>query len=92
MKFSEFLYKSHSEHGKEPSSKRFWGGVMIGCSQIILIAATVLSFIHGDGITNVIKDLIEMDIVVGATLLGLTSVTRIFDNQTITANGPEQEE
>ena len=87
MTFLDFLYKAHCEQGTNPSSKRLWGAVMLSCSQLILIVATTLSFISGDGITSIIKDLIEMDIVVGATLLGLTSVTRVFNNNSITSNG-----
>ncbi len=51
---------------------------MVCCSQIILIVATILSFIAGTGITDVIKDLIQLDIIVGSSLIGLTSITRMF--------------
>jgi hypothetical protein len=90
MSIKDFIYKSHCE-GDNPSSKRLYGGVMIICSQLILIVATVLSFINGSGITSTIKDLIEIDIIVGSTLLGLTTVSRIFkDGSSISSNKTEQ--
>ncbi len=73
----KFLEEAHCEN-HVPSSKRLWGAIMVLCSQIILIAATILSFIAGTGITDVIKDLIQLDIIVGSSLIGLTSITRMF--------------
>lgn len=88
---NSFIWKAHCE-GNVPSSKRLWGGVMVGCSQLILIAATVLSFIAGAGITEVLKDLIELDIIVGSSLIGLTSVTRMFGDKSITASNTNTQE
>ena len=88
---NNFIYEAHCEDGV-PSSKRLWGGIMVGCSQIILIAATILSFVAGTGITETIKDLIEMDIVVGSSLIGLTTVTRIFGDRSISASNKPSEE
>lgn len=90
MSFTSFLYQSHCE-GNIPSSKRIYGGFMILCSQIIIIIATILSFIHGNGITSTLKDLIEMDIIVGSTLIGLTTVSRIFkDGSSVSTNQTKQ--
>ena len=83
MSFKNFINEAHCEN-HIPSSKRFWGGMMIACSQICIMVAAVLSFIKGQGITEVIKDLIEMDIIVGASLLGLNTITRAFGNSSIT--------
>lgn len=92
MKFLEYFRLAHSEEGK-PSGKRFWGGIMVGFAQIILLAATILSFSTGGGLSSTIKDMWEMDVVVGSTLLGLNTVTRIFKNSTISAsdNNPQSE-
>ena len=90
MSLKDFIYKSHCE-GSNPSSKRLYGGLMIICSQLILIVATILSFINGAGITSTIKDLIEIDIIVGSTLLGLTTMSRIFkDGSSISSNKQDQ--
>ena len=78
MTFKEYIRLAHSD-GNVPSSKRFWGAAMIACSQICIIAASILSFIAGSGITTTLKDLIEVDIVVGATLLGLQTVSTMFN-------------
>lgn len=78
MSIKNFIYKSHCE-GDAPSSKRLYGGFMILCSQVILIVATILSFVNGTGITSTIKDLIEIDIIVGSSLIGLTTISRVFN-------------
>ena len=77
-----FIYRAHCQgEGAVPSSKRFWGAIMVGCSQLILIIAVTLSFIKGTGITLVLKSLIELNIITGSSLIGLTSVARIFDGR-----------
>lgn len=77
MTFNNYFCKAHSENDI-PSAKRFWGGVMIACSQVCIIIAATLSFIEGEGITSTIKDLIEVDIIVGASLIGLQTITRMI--------------
>lgn len=73
MRFLEFIKLAHCD-GDMPSSKRLWGAVMISASQICIIIASILSFVAGTGITETLKDLIEIDIIIGASLLGLQTL------------------
>lgn len=85
MAWKDYIYKVHCENGC-PSSKRLYGGLMIVCSQLILITATILSFIDGTGITTIIKELIETDIVIGSMLIGLNTITSVFKSGTSITN------
>ncbi len=73
MTFRKFINLAHCE-GDMPSSKRLWGAVMIAASQICIITASILSFVGGTGITETLKDLIEMNMIIGASLLGLQTL------------------
>lgn len=81
MNFSTFIRLAHCESGI-PSSKRLWGAVMIATSQLCIIIASILSFVKGTGITEVLKNLIEIDIITGAALLGLQTITNVVSSRT----------
>ncbi len=76
-----FLYSAHCEKGV-PSSKRFWGGIGFAICQLCIIAATVLSFIHTGELSGTVSSLIDFDLGISATLLGLSTITRMFQDKT----------
>lgn len=55
------------------SSKRVLGAIVLLACLIVVIVST-----HKEGITDNIKDLIEVLIITATTLLGITSVANIF--------------
>lgn len=77
MKDKGFLYSAHCENGV-PSSKRFWGGIGFAICQLCIIAATVLSFVHTGELSGMVSSLIDFDLGISATLLGLSTITRMF--------------
>lgn len=77
MNKGSFLYQSHCENGR-PSSKRLYGGIGWMTVQLCVIAATVLSLCLTQELSYIIKDLLEMDLIVSASLLGLSTITGIF--------------
>lgn len=90
--FKEYFQLAHCEKGS-PSSKRLWGGIGYAICQICLLVACVLSFISGDGITEVLKGLIEFDLSISAALLGLSTIAGAFGNGrniSINDNKPEE--
>lgn len=75
----EFFYQAHCERDS-PSSKRLYGGIAWVICQMCLVIACILSFINGDGITDVLKDMWEFDLITSAALLGLSTITGMFGN------------
>lgn len=72
-----FLYKAHCENGI-PSSKRFWGGVGYCIVQVCLVVTATLSLIKTGGLDSMVSNLIEFDLITSASLLGLSTITRVF--------------
>ena len=85
-----FIYQAHCSGGY-PSSKRFWGGIGFAICQLCIIAATVLSFIHTGELSGTVSSLIDFDLGISATLLGLASVTRMFGNNKTNIGKPNYE-
>lgn len=79
MNKNSFIYQAHSEKGV-PSSKRLWGGIGYGTFQICVVAATILSLIITKELSSYVKDLLEVDLITSAALLGLSSITGAFGN------------
>lgn len=77
MKFSEFMRLAHSESGA-PSSKRLYGAIIVVTVQLCIMAAVVLAFVNHFELSIILKELLEVDLITGASLLGLNSVTKIF--------------
>jgi len=80
MTFREFMRLAHSENGA-PSSKRIYGGIAVVAVQLCLMAAVVLAFVNHAELSTVLKELLEVDLITGASLLGLNSVTKIFEKK-----------
>lgn len=81
MKKDSFLYKAlcESVNGVSyPSSKRLAGFIGWCAVQIIILAGVVLSYIKTQTLSEGLIGLIDFDMVTSATLLGLSSITRIF--------------
>ena len=74
---SSFWYLAHCESGV-PSSKRLWGGIGFGICQACILTATILSFIHTGEMSSTVSSLIDFDLGISATLLGLSTITRMF--------------
>lgn len=72
-----FLYLAHCESGI-PSSKRFWGGIGYCVCQLCILAATILCFVKTGELNSTVSSLIDFDLGISATLLGLSTITRAF--------------
>ena len=90
MEEKGFIYQAHCSGGY-PSSKRFWGGIGFAICQLCIIAATILSFIHTDGLSGTVSSLIDFDLGISATLLGLSTITRMFGNNKTSIGRPKDE-
>ena len=77
MNKDSFLYIAHCEENR-PSSKRLYGGIGWMTVQLCMVAATILSLCITQELSYIIKDLLEMDLIVSASLLGLSTITGIF--------------
>lgn len=89
---SSFWYLAHCESGV-PSSKRLWGGIGFGICQACILAATILSFVHTGEMSPTVSSLIDFDLGVSATLLGLSTLTRMFGgNKTVIGNNKTDNE
>ena len=86
---SSFWYLAHCESGV-PSSKRLWGGIGFCICQLCILAATILSFIHTGEMSPTVSSLIDFDLGISATLLGLSTLTRAFGGNKTTI-GKEKE-
>ena len=66
------------------SSKRILGG-------LVLVVCLVFVIVQGvqEGVTDNIKDLLEIFIITSTTLLGITSVTNIWKNKNNNGRGSE---
>jgi hypothetical protein len=80
---NKFLYEVHCEGGI-PSSKRFYGGIGFVTVQLCLIAATIISLIQTKELSGTIASLLDFDLATSAALLGLSTITRIFDKSKTT--------
>lgn len=72
-KWQQFWWNVFSEENGQPSSKRIVGGFMILCTQICLIVEFALH-----GASDIVKDLLELNLIIGASLLGLSNITSIW--------------
>lgn len=88
-KWQKFWWNVFSEDNGQPSSKRIIGGLMIVCTQICLIVEFTLH-----GASDIVKDLLELNLIIGASLLGLSNITSIWKGGKIAvgANPPKLEE
>lgn len=77
MNKKNFIYLAHCENG-EPSSKRLWGGIGYGTFQLCVLAATILSLVITKELSSYVKDLLEIDLITSAALLGLSTITGVF--------------
>lgn len=68
-----FFWKVFSENGKYPSSKRVVGAFII----VTAMVCTVIS-VCKEGMTDNIKDILEVEVITGGALLGVSSVTSIW--------------
>lgn len=86
-----FFYEAHCENGS-PSSKRLWGAVGFTTVQICLISATILSLYETGELSSGILSLLDFDLVTSASLIGLTTISRMFGgNRTNIGNKKENE-
>lgn len=74
-----FIYKAHCEKGI-PSSKRLWGAIGYLTFQISVLAATILSLCMTTTLSQTIKDLLEVDLITSASLLGISTIVGAFGN------------
>ena len=88
---NSFLYLAHCESGV-PSSKRLWGGIGFCICQLCILAATVLSFVHTGEMSGTVSSLIDFDLGISATLLGLSTLTRAFSGNKTTIGKKENAE
>lgn len=75
---NRFIYNAHCEGGI-PSSKRLYGGIGFITVQLCLITATIISLIQTKELSGTLTSLLDFDLATSAALLGLSTVTRIFD-------------
>lgn len=80
MSLKEFFIHVFSENGI-PSCKRIVGTFMI----VVVMVCTVLSIITS-GMTTQIQSIVELEIITAGTLLGLSSVTRIWNKSQLSSN------
>ena len=90
MTFSSFLKEMLSEVGPNGtshiSSKRVVGLLLVMVSLACIIYLTIK-----DGGTVVVENLIQTALVMGASLLGISSVTSIWKNGSISIGGEKNE-
>lgn len=80
MSLKEFFIQVFSEDGV-PSCKRIIGSFMI----VVIMICTVLSIINS-GMSIQVQSIIELEIITAGTLLGLSSVTRIWNKNQSSSN------
>lgn len=80
MTLKEFFIHVFSEDSV-PSCKRIVGTFMI----VVVMICTVLS-IATSGMTTQIQSIVELEIITAGTLLGLSSVTRIWNKTQSSSN------
>lgn len=80
MTLKEFFIHVFSEDGI-PSCKRIVGTFMI----VVVMICTVLSIVTS-GMTTQIQSIVELEIITAGTLLGLSSVTRIWNKTQSSSN------
>lgn len=73
-KWQKFWWEAFSENEEgKPSSKRIIGAIMVLCTQICLIIEFAL---HGS--STMVCNLFEFNLIIGASLLGLSNITAIW--------------
>jgi len=82
-----FLYKVFSEKGQYPSSKRVVGAFMIF---VIMVCTTIA--ICKEGMTHYNKDVIEVEVITAGALLGVSTVTRIWNKNSNNDDGRKSDE
>ena len=80
MTLKEFFIHVFSEDGI-PSCKRIVGTFMI----VVVMICTVLSIVTS-GMSTQIQSIVELEIITAGTLLGLSSVTRIWNKSQSSSN------
>lgn len=70
-----------SENG-ELSSKRVFGGLIVVCCMVAILVT-----VFKEGCTEAVKSLIDLSMVLGTSLLGLSTVTSIWKGPSATAGG-----
>jgi len=90
MDKNNFLYQAHCEHGK-PSVKLLYGGIGFMLIQICICTFVIVSIIRGDAPTGVFKDFFFFNLSISATLLGLTTLTNIFNGNKYSEPPKEKE-
>ena len=76
---NSFIYKAHCENDR-PSSKRLWGAIGYLTFQVSVLAATILSLCMTTTLSQTIKDLLEVDLITSASLLGISTIVGAFGN------------
>ena len=76
---NSFIYKAHCENNR-PSSKRLWGAIGYLTFQVSVLAATILSLYMTTTLSQTIKDLLEVDLITSASLLGISTIVGAFGN------------
>jgi hypothetical protein len=72
-KWQKFWWEVFSEDEGKPSSKRIIGAIMILCTQVCLIIEFAL---HGSN--SMVCDLFQVNLIIGASLLGISNITAIW--------------
>lgn len=67
----------HTDQNGDPSSKRVYGGVMVGCGSALLMTLGVLAIFRAPVAPDVAKDCAQTLLITGASLLGV-SVLEFF--------------
>ena len=83
MNKNNFLYQIHCEekNGKwYPSSKRFYGGIGFSICQLCILIATVLDLSLNHELSHVTSSLLDFDLAISASLIGLSTIVRSFGN------------
>ena len=74
---NSFIYKAHCENNI-PSSKRLWGAIGYLTFQVSVLAATILSLCMTTTLSQTIQDLLEIDLITSASLLGISTIVGAF--------------
>lgn len=82
MDKNSFIYQAHCEKGR-PSSKRLWGAIGYLTFQVSVLAATIISLCMTTALSQTIKDLLEVDLITSASLLGISTIAGVFGSRSI---------
>lgn len=84
-KWQQFWWNVFSEDNGQPSSKRIVGAFMILCTQVCLVIEFALH-----GANSMVKDLFSFNLIIGASLLGLSNITSIWKGGKIAVGNGSQ--